>query len=422
MCDSNPTRICASVAKKNLKAASDSWNARKDSTADEALSELKTQLHKAIEDFDETRGGQQILASQIKKASSDEEKEKFQIRKDVAYKRRQQKNKEAVSISGKTCYKCKEKKTIDNFDIHSKNPDGLQATCKACRVSTNKKYYLETPDKNIARMSHRTRRNILIQEITIPLLKKGCYDCKKFHENAMEFDHVKGEKLVNISEIAKMRVDDKEMVSLLKEELQKCEVRCVNCHKKETYARQRINKRRTFLINPNKVPEKQRYIYQNLVDHGCIDCKNKDLDVLEFDHVNGSKILSIGIMAQQNFSLKQIDEEIAKCEVRCGNCHRKKTIARARKKETTDQDPKYIPTKFEVTCSCGNKKSFNSKACNRCNKEPRIEWPELEILIEMIKDDNFVKVGKMLGVSDNAIRKFLKARGIDPKEVRRKHA
>ena len=58
---------------------------------------------------------------------------------------------------------------------------------------------------------------------------------------------------------------------------------------------------------------------------GCIDCGEKDILVLEFDHVVGNKSMNISEMRSGLYSLKKIAEEIAKCEVRCANCHRRKT-------------------------------------------------------------------------------------------------
>ena len=46
---------------------------------------------------------------------------------------------------------------------------------------------------------------------------------------------------------------------------------------------------------------------------------------------------------------------------------------------------------------------------------PKIDWPSDEDLIIAIKTSNYSQVAKTLGVSDNAIRKRLKARNIDPK-------
>lgn len=47
----------------------------------------------------------------------------------------------------------------------------------------------------------------------------------------------------------------------------------------------------------------------------------------------------------------------------------------------------------------------------------KIKWPDLEELISLLKQSNFLQVGKKLGVSDNAIRKHLRYRGVDPKTL-----
>ncbi len=47
--------------------------------------------------------------------------------------------------------------------------------------------------------------------------------------------------------------------------------------------------------------------------------------MLEFDHVRGEKIRALADMAWRGFGIERIEAEIAKCEVRCANCHRRKT-------------------------------------------------------------------------------------------------
>lgn len=47
--------------------------------------------------------------------------------------------------------------------------------------------------------------------------------------------------------------------------------------------------------------------------------------VLEFEHVRGHKDGSICGLIQRGFAWAAISAEIQKCEVRCCNCHRRKT-------------------------------------------------------------------------------------------------
>ena len=58
---------------------------------------------------------------------------------------------------------------------------------------------------------------------------------------------------------------------------------------------------------------------------GCVDCSERDPDVLEWDHVRGDKKATVSSMIQRGYGPKAIDEERAKCEVRCANCHKRKS-------------------------------------------------------------------------------------------------
>lgn len=66
---------------------------------------------------------------------------------------------------------------------------------------------------------------------------------------------------------------------------------------------------------------KQR-IEQYLREHPCVDCGNDDINVLEFDHVRGCKSYNVGRFGTLRF--ETLLKEIAKCDVRCANCHRKR--------------------------------------------------------------------------------------------------
>jgi hypothetical protein len=54
------------------------------------------------------------------------------------------------------------------------------------------------------------------------------------------------------------------------------------------------------------------------------DCGEKNPVVLEFDHIQDKKC-DISRMLANGLSIKTIKAEISKCEVRCANCHRRKT-------------------------------------------------------------------------------------------------
>eukprot|EP00919_Chromeraceae_sp_WS-2016_P003063 GHVR01007452.1.p1 GENE.GHVR01007452.1~~GHVR01007452.1.p1 ORF type:complete len:147 (+),score=16.92 GHVR01007452.1:994-1434(+) len=60
----------------------------------------------------------------------------------------------------------------------------------------------------------------------------------------------------------------------------------------------------------------------------CVDCGNEDPRVLDFDHRElDGKEFNVGTMAFEGYSIDRIKKEMAKCDVRCSNCHRIRTHA-----------------------------------------------------------------------------------------------
>jgi len=55
---------------------------------------------------------------------------------------------------------------------------------------------------------------------------------------------------------------------------------------------------------------------------GCVDCGESNHLVLDFDHIEDNKYKCISNMVYESYSIKTIQKEIDKCEVRCSNCHR----------------------------------------------------------------------------------------------------
>lgn len=60
----------------------------------------------------------------------------------------------------------------------------------------------------------------------------------------------------------------------------------------------------------------------HLLSHPCVDCGVSDVRVLDFDHRPGTaKKDAVMAMVRNGFGLKALIDEIAKCDVRCRNCH-----------------------------------------------------------------------------------------------------
>lgn len=79
----------------------------------------------------------------------------------------------------------------------------------------------------------------------------------------------------------------------------------------------RWNKRRQDVFRQN--------LLAWLQEHPCVDCGEKDPVVLQFDHVRGEKMFEIARGLNRNYPWSRVFEEIQKCDVRCANCHVRKT-------------------------------------------------------------------------------------------------
>lgn len=68
---------------------------------------------------------------------------------------------------------------------------------------------------------------------------------------------------------------------------------------------------------------------------GCHDCKIKyPYYVLQFDHVSGTKVDQLSNMIRY-YPMKDIFEEISKCEIVCANCHAERSYRRQNAKEAS---------------------------------------------------------------------------------------
>lgn len=64
----------------------------------------------------------------------------------------------------------------------------------------------------------------------------------------------------------------------------------------------------------------REFVYEYLSTHPCIDCGETNIVVLEFDHLE-NKLYAISNLLRLGAKLGRLEAEIAKCEVRCSNCH-----------------------------------------------------------------------------------------------------
>jgi hypothetical protein len=106
---------------------------------------------------------------------------------------------------------------------------------------------------------------------------------------------------------------------------------CKACYKiywNKRYFENHAHYRSSHNASRNKIREKNaRKVFEFLQQNPCKRCGETDPIVLEFDHLEKTdKIESISNMIA-NASWQQIESEIAKCDVLCANCHRRKSAA-----------------------------------------------------------------------------------------------
>jgi hypothetical protein len=101
------------------------------------------------------------------------------------------------------------------------------------------------------------------------------------------------------------------------------------CHCEYAKKNYRENRAR-YLAKTSRLNRQYRkrnieYVTEYLLAHPCVDCGERDIEVLEFDHIEmiGERGRRIGRF--MNSSIGKLVAEISKCAVRCANCHTRRT-------------------------------------------------------------------------------------------------
>ncbi len=84
--------------------------------------------------------------------------------------------------------------------------------------------------------------------------------------------------------------------------------------------KQKSGRYKEFIRRENRLK-----IIEYLGENPCVDCGEGDFRVLEFDHVRGDKRQPVSILHSNALSWRTLFKEIKKCEVRCANCHKRRT-------------------------------------------------------------------------------------------------
>lgn len=159
-----------------------------------------------------------------------------------------------------------------------------------------------------------------------------------------------------------------------------------------------------------------RLIKEGLKENKCELCNienwcGKPLS-FHLDHINGDNM----------------DNRIENLRILCPNCHSqtdtycsnnmKSSKSEERNRRYLNKEEKVIEKKFEIKkkvktknqCECGVEIRRESNMCNKCHTKSlrKVERPSIEQLKIDIKELGYAGTGRKYGVSDNAIRKWIK--------------
>lgn len=128
----------------------------------------------------------------------------------------------------KTCSKCSETKSLENFSKNSKTKDGRHSWCKLCFAQYERDRYQNgdrvRKEKNRATIIKK-RQNFIWNILTA----SKCKVCGLDDPLVLEFDHRDPEtKVYNITDMYNLAE------STIQKEIDKCDILCANCHRRRT--------------------------------------------------------------------------------------------------------------------------------------------------------------------------------------------
>jgi len=128
----------------------------------------------------------------------------------------------------KTCKKCNEEKEYKDFSKNKRRKDGHQDHCKACIKIRDAENYKNNPEK-FASWS-KTRRLRVREQVFEYLIDHPCIECGERDIVVLEFDH----RTQHTKRFDVMSATHGHSWKTIKEEIDKCDVVCANCHKRRT--------------------------------------------------------------------------------------------------------------------------------------------------------------------------------------------
>lgn len=182
----------------------------------------------------------------------------------------------------KRCYKCSLDKPLDQFSKDSSRLDGHANKCKDCRK-----------------------------------LQKA-----RPHTEFIQIDH----KICTLCKIDKPISEYRMSIYSSDGHTSQCK-QCLKSEATKT-KRHRNPDRKKYLYNRRitNIQDCKKYIIDYLLEHPCVDCGEDNIVCLDFDHIDpATKDNNVSLLVRRGTCLARVVEEIKKCDIRCANCHRKRT-------------------------------------------------------------------------------------------------
>jgi intein-encoded DNA endonuclease-like protein len=134
-----------------------------------------------------------------------------------------------LETSVKTCSKCHEEKEVAAFSYKSKAKGIRHGVCRSCQKKVAATWYRSNKQTHLKKVRcnterHKERACAYLGEV---LRSSACVDCGEDDPLVLEFDHIE-DKDTTISEMRRTGYS----VSRIKKELEKCQIRCANCHRR----------------------------------------------------------------------------------------------------------------------------------------------------------------------------------------------
>ena len=133
----------------------------------------------------------------------------------------------------KTCTFCGKAKEVEEFGFRNKAAGKRHEKCKVCVAEAGRAHYERNRQAYISRSAHNTRlrRRLLQDRVWSYLLEHKCVDCEEQDPLVLDFDHLDSNN--KSAEIYQL-IRDTCRWSVILDELNKCDVRCANCHRRRT--------------------------------------------------------------------------------------------------------------------------------------------------------------------------------------------